>query len=346
MIDKVETKISPRTDLRHDFGQLYADVARDPKYARESKDFLRVIDLRPFGHDAIFHSTCKHGKEGHHKLELLETGKKTGEQMLHEQSFVVCDPRPLQVTRVDLTADIPGVPVLWCHQRMRAKFKRFGAALGELVYEPMEYAQMGKIGLETVYFGKRPNCIRVYDKVAERFNDYKKHTRGMDEPPDFETSYGYGLDEIVTRVERQIASGRVPVKLGTMKQLLAAAPEFNPFSNVEILQAEGTLLTDLVGPDWRQYRRFTDWLAGVGLRALVEQVGLHPAYRITGDRTKGNAKRMFKKYREFMPSASELGQSVPLELRELLRDEAPRLEVTPEYLYDVYRASTLQQVAA
>lgn len=350
MIDKVEAKITSRAELRDGFGDIYSQVSGDPRYARESKDFLRVIDLRPLDYgDIIFHSTCKHGKDGHHKIELVNTGDKSGEQMLDEMARVVKYPSRLQVTRVDLTADVRGVPVLWFQQRMRAKYKQFASELGEFIVEPVEYAQMGKRGVETLYYGKRPNCLRVYDKVAERFDHFRKHTRGMDEAPDFEESYGYGLSELLTRVERQIGGGRVPAQLSTMAKLLAAAPEFNPFDKVEFLQADGRLLTDLVGPDWRAYRRFTDWLAGVGLRALVEQVGMQQAYRTAGDRSKGNAKRMFKKYRAFMPSSSEMAQSVPAELRAFLRDDAGedlRLKISPEYLYDVYRASTYRQVAA
>jgi hypothetical protein len=56
------------------------------------------------------------------------------------------------------------------------KFKQFGSELGEV---SLNYSEMGKRRIETLYAGNRPNCLRVYDKTAEQMTQYKKAVRGM-----------------------------------------------------------------------------------------------------------------------------------------------------------------------
>ena len=66
------------------------------------------------------------------------------------------------------------------------------------------------MAVETVYFGKRPNCYRIYDKIAEfRYQFARlKPDEGLEKPP-FEELYGYPeTGVILTRVERQIGGGR------------------------------------------------------------------------------------------------------------------------------------------
>ena len=47
------------------------------------------------------------------------------------------------------------------------KWKRWGCEHGKL-----EVSRMGNVELQTAYYGRRPNCIRVYDKVAEWRKEY------------------------------------------------------------------------------------------------------------------------------------------------------------------------------
>jgi hypothetical protein len=344
----VEIRVPARTFFSHDFGGIYPDIAGDPRITRETRDYLKVMDLRPAGHDAILHAHCKHGKEGMHKLELLDTGGKTYAGMLDQINRVFdCDPRRLETMRVDLCADVSGIGVPYFQRRMFAQFKQFAAEVGEISVETLEYMQMGKRGLETCYWGKRPNCYRCYDKTAERFNAYMKLVRralrdGIPDAdvPDFETWCGWPENEVRTRIERQMGGGRVPEKLATMA-LLSGAAEFNPFDRLRIIQGTAE------DPDYRTFtvpkgkhgqRRkgtYPEWLQGVGLRCFVEQVGMHHARRVSNVQTKGHAKRLFDKYEAFMPSVAEQGQP-----------GASELAITSEYLYDVYRESVGRQLAA
>ena len=82
---------------------------------------------------------------------------------------------------------------------------------------------MGRRGVETIYFGKRPNVIRVYNKVAERQYQYsrmlaraKRNNIPVTELQTFEQIYGHSPTGcVLTRVERQIAGGRIPEQIGT-----------------------------------------------------------------------------------------------------------------------------------
>lgn len=55
----------------------------------------------------------------------------------------------------------------WFDQHIRVKWECWGCEHGKL-----EIARMGNVELQTAYYGRRPNYIRVYDKVAEWRKEY------------------------------------------------------------------------------------------------------------------------------------------------------------------------------
>jgi hypothetical protein len=115
---------------------------------------------------------CRHG-EPNHKVELLDSGKRSFDFLLSEiERIFDVYPSECGVMRVDCAADVPGIGVLWFHQRARVRWKQFANEIGELTLERENassslYSQMGKREIQTLYFGKRPNCYRIYDKPAE-----------------------------------------------------------------------------------------------------------------------------------------------------------------------------------
>src|SRR5215472_13088683 len=110
---------------------------------------------------------------------------------------------------------------------MRAHYKRWVADIGQTDSKKLEYARMGQKYVQTYYLGKRPNCFRVYDKLAEYHCQYARFMRKLSdaaEPPSFEELYGYPANGItLSRVERQIGGGRVPAELQTFGCLRASA---------------------------------------------------------------------------------------------------------------------------
>src|SRR5262249_13976962 len=137
------------------------------------------------------------------------------------------DARRLPLMRLDLAADVRDVSVDWFVRHVRARFKRWACDIGQVECEASQYARMGLQQIQTYYLGKRPNCFRVYDKLAEYRHQYAKLTRRASdaaELPTFEEAYGYpetGL--ILTRVERQMGGGRVPACIDTFGKLKASA---------------------------------------------------------------------------------------------------------------------------
>ena len=133
--------------------------------ASTSKFYKAVADLRPFGFDAMLHIDQK--RYGTHKVEIFETGKKSMAEIQHTlEGIVDCDPGGCRLGRIDLAADVRDVSLSWFREHAYVQYKQFICAHAKVV--DAEQTEMGKKIYQTLYFGKRPSCVRIYDKVAER----------------------------------------------------------------------------------------------------------------------------------------------------------------------------------
>jgi hypothetical protein len=265
---------------------------------------------------------CIRDGKGNHKLELLDTGTMGYSRMQNEINRVFdVDARKLILARVDLAADVEGVPVTWFMRHLRARWKRFVCDIGRIESEAPEYTRIGGLESQTFYLGKRPNCFRIYDKIAEYRHQYAQLTRRISDPaelPDFQTKYGYPKTGItLTRVERQIGGGRIPSQLETFGRLRWSA-SFNPFDELEFLGG-GAL-----EPQIMDCAGVTEYLAGVGLRRLAEEWGIHRLRSFVNKHSGGHASRIFRNYQQFLPA--EAG-------------------ITAERLYALYRESVGRQLA-
>ena len=136
---------------------------------KPTRDYRAVGDLREtHGISALLHLGNKHNKSSDHKIEILDSGEMGFSEIEGSLEKVICsDSRKLQVMRADTAADVSDIPVAFFKNHCRAKFKRFARQI-----EPDEDFETGKIdcmgtcGVETVYFGKRPSCYRIYNKLA------------------------------------------------------------------------------------------------------------------------------------------------------------------------------------
>jgi hypothetical protein len=167
MIDKIEAMVEPNTPLRGMLRAIDWD-SRDDAFCstiRPSKYYRAVADLRPIGFDAMLHYEQK--RYGSHKIEFFETGKKGMAEIQDTVERIVdCNPSKLRLGRVDLAADIRDVSLSWFRNHTYVQYKQFICAHAKVVEN--EQTEMGKKIYQTLYFGKRPSCIRIYDKVAER----------------------------------------------------------------------------------------------------------------------------------------------------------------------------------
>lgn len=180
MIDKIEAMVERGTYFRGELNELRRGSPWDPysSVLRPSRFYRAVADLRPFGFDAMLHIEQK--RYGTHKVELFETGKKgMAEIQSTLEQIVDCDPGGCRMGRIDLAADVRDVSLSWFREHAFVEYKQFLCGHAKLV--EAEYSEMGKKVYQTLYFGKRPSCVRIYDKVAERVAHYelwkKRETR-------------------------------------------------------------------------------------------------------------------------------------------------------------------------
>jgi len=331
MIDKLDVRVPRRAPFRRQFAELYEHIALDdarlsmegkPMRRRSSRYYESVLDLREFGHELILHGYARLSKSGDHKVELVDTGKTGLSHMLNEISRIFdVDPEKLAIIRVDLTVDVPGIPVPWFSAHCRAQYKRWSADIGRFV-DDLEYSQMGIKVLETFYLGKRPNVYRIYNKNAEREYEYKQFLRKANREkgiiPSFEDMYGCPRNSILTRVERQIGGGRLPPQLDTVKKLRFAS-SFNPFERLRFVAG---CENEPQPSDYRSdvYRR------GIQIRQEILEQGLQRVRYMLNEQSMGNADRILSTVADFIPAGGH--------------------RMTSEELYGRYQESICKQVRA
>jgi hypothetical protein len=282
-----------------------------------------VTNLKPIGIDGLLHYSLKRKQndphEGEHKLELFDTGYKAFSGLLGQIESVIEGPADdLELMRIDLCADLHGVPVDWFFDRLRVKFKRVCYEIGEL-----KYGCMGKNGIQTINFGKKPNVVRAYDKIAELGDQLKKKNRKLS--PDahkltLECEFGVSESDTITRIERQFGGGRIPMQIDSVGKL-SGLPDFNPFTNIEIVNGSAAGIPSLkeCGLD--------TWLTGTRLRGLRDKMGIQQFNRWLNANSAGNGARYRKTYSTFLE---------------------PKFDgiVTSATLFEVYRDSVERQLAA
>lgn len=205
------------------------------------------------------------------------------------------NPNALEVMRVDFVVDVPRLPVQWFRETVQVQHKRFRSAVtGERFY-----CEMGKGEIQTLYFGKRPNLIRIYDKQAECRDQFRK--MGRDLGPAFETSFETVFPDaakhpILTRVERQIG-GRIPIEVATLGQIFESGYGYKPFPKLKIIDHAEPLERD-------SSVSFETYCTALQLRGIAERDGMQAVKEFISRQSKGNTSWAWNKYRSFLPSAT------------------------------------------
>jgi hypothetical protein len=169
------------------------------------------------------------------------------------------------------------------------------------------FMRMGRGDIQTLYLGKRPNCFRIYNKIAELKQQYVALKRQQTEEhplPSFGELFGYPSEGFVlTRVERQFGGSRIPLELSTLRALKENALTFDPFSRLELI-AGGRPDPN---PDDYELMKF---LAGKGLRQVFDEQGMQRTRRFVNQKSRGNAARVFRELKDFLP-CSLAGFGIP-----------------------------------
>ncbi len=185
-IDWLEVRLPELSTFRPQVQEVIEETVMKSAYP-SSLHYAAVIDLRKTGiADAILHLRKKRGPEHSHKLQLTQAAQFSfGQHVAEIENIVDCNPVKLETMRTDLTVDLPNVPVQWVADHASIAGKQFAHYYDE--DRPSVTRRMGKGEVQTFYCGKRPNCYRVYDKTAERWEAYKSFTRGWyPAEPDFD----------------------------------------------------------------------------------------------------------------------------------------------------------------
>ena len=326
MIDKLDVRI-PEFALP---GPILAGPLEELKkhplpLFRSSKYYQYVCDLRAnFNIDAVVHLYLRFGRPNH-KVEIIDAGEKSIQEMARiiTQLFDV-DPWSLGVMRTDLAADIEGVSVPWFKDHAYVNRKQFSSRIEKSHEKELQFVGMGSAVAQTLYAGKRPCLIRVYNKRAEwlmqwhkhvikckRFNDLMEGLEMSEEqkyygslmPPTFAeycSARGYQIHDgsVLTRIERQIGGNRVPPEYATLGNLRYAY-DHRPFSGVEITCTEP--IQNLDSPPSGVPIR--DYLAAIGFEMVKERLGSAQLGRsFVLKHGNGNGKRILESLAESAPT--------------------------------------------
>lgn len=358
MFDKVDLRIRSGAFFSRHFQPVIDQIKKGniPKSFHPSRFYRYRADLRDeFGIDAMLHFEYRFG-ECTHKFEIIDAGKKSLPEIEHIVTLIFdVNPLELGLMRLDLAADVRDIPVSWFRENARVEFKRFSSRIDKAMAEELEFIGINSAASESLYAGRRPNCIRVYNKIAELWMQwhkmkrvYARFNRRMDEElklgdetttrfrftneqrfygvrvaPTFEEFCqweGYGADDVITRVERQIGGDRFPEaiqKLDHLKRL----PDFNPFSAMTVPDSAASP-RKMPSPETISVR---DYLAVMGLDALIKEHGsAQSAYAFVKRYGRGNGRRILDALAQHLP------QAIP--------------GITNEELFEVYRSSVSKQL--
>jgi hypothetical protein len=318
VIDKVDLRIPGTANWQRGFKLAWGVVSFQGQSVplRTSKFYQAVADLRPLGLDALLHACYRFGRKRDHKLELLETSKKSlAEMAAIANAIFEVETGKVLIVRLDLAADIPDIPVEYLRQSLRVQRKRKTDEWGVI-----EYEAIGDRRVQYLRYGRSPNLIRAYDKVAEwkaRFSQILRRVSPDAEVPKFEQTFGFPENATLTRVERQMGGGRLPPQLATFGSLENAAT-FDPFSAVEIIPR------GIPVPDPQHYGP-AEMVKIIGIHAMIEREGYQNAFALLN--RDHNAKRLMEPYLAFK------------------RDCAHAFEIDRARLTEIYRQSVRKQIS-
>ena len=270
VIDKLDLRVGRSVEFTREFAEVYRhshDAERSPWM--RSRYFEQVADLREYGYEVRLHMFSRLTATPVHKLEIYDVGDKTISEvgsLVH--SIFDCNVSSLGLMRVDLCADVYGVPVEWFRRNVVIQRKRLKQEIGTV--EPYRTVRCGIA--ETIYAGRKPNQIRIYNKTAERAVQLRRELGRLPRPNEesfcelFRGRFGHSSEEIVTRVERQVAArdlGRLSL---TTFADLSGAFKARPFEALRFHLCNDLPTVEQCG--------FTTYHAGMHLRRMVEEEGL------------------------------------------------------------------------
>lgn len=270
LIDKLEVTLHAEIPLSI---EVEAGLG-SAKKMREPKMYQEGFDLAPLGIPATLQRRCFFGAT--QRLSIKGAGRMT----LREMAAVIervfnADPWKARLARIDMAVDLEGVSIDWIRSHVRVAHKR----------DCWEERGSTDCGGMSLYVGHTADLFRFYDKLAESLY---RNGAPVKVPPVVPLS----------RIERQLRTARIPARMSTLSGLMQHGLDFNPFSPLRFAEGGKT------EPRMRDYAP-RDYLSGMGLRGQIYKRGFARFYQDLNECSKGNAQRVMKRLRDFLPSDSE-----------------------------------------
>jgi hypothetical protein len=273
VIDKLEVTVDPEIPLNAQFESEYRRVRKTP-----DKIYKDKASIKPLGMNAILFRYCRFNAT--HKLSIVGVSRMTIQDVA---ALIVkvfdCDPWDLRLARVDFAIDLPTVSMDWIRAHARVPHKHWKDERG--FDERSAGLEQGK----TLYIGSSADLFRFYDKGAQLAR------QAAFAEPQLERSRVRGP---LTRIERQLRTGRIPDVVSSLAKLEANALSFDPFAPLSF--ATG----GKVNPRMEDYSA-VECLAGDGLRNRIVKHGFAKTWEMLNSSSRGNASRIFKRLADFVP---------------------------------------------
>jgi hypothetical protein len=245
MIDKLDTGLPEGATFTRSFSRL-VEMSHRPEWHnkvwRAGGHYEKRGDFREITNGelpVILHHINKHDRHAGDKLEIVEAGILSVPQMAAIQEAVFAVPASgNRIMRIDLAADLEGVPVQWF--RDHTEFR------GKQVCREWSGNQVSSRRAETLTAGQKPNQIRIYDKTGHRMSLTMGNLRRMTRDDRaavmagdlkgyalaFEEMWGYPCTRTVTRIERQVGGGG-PKRMGLENvEQLGKLAFIDPFTQI------------------------------------------------------------------------------------------------------------------
>jgi hypothetical protein len=239
-----------------------------------------AIDLRPDGLSSVLYLNSK--ASGSDKLVLFGVGEMSFAEITSQVATLFYgDTERLKVKRIDLAVDVVDYSVRWFKGHTSVAMKRSGCEFGRLYRDE-------RARVETLYFGARPNVIRIYDKLAQLRVQTRRTKMRWQQVGASPHAGNESCEQSrpLTRVEHQYGGGRIPQELETLGNLRDKALNINPFEPLEFSATGYAPIPDDLGG--------SPFLKTLGMRTLVADRGLQGAMAELNHRTGGKAKRLLR----------------------------------------------------
>jgi hypothetical protein len=221
MIDKLDVLASSRHDQISD---QFLSALADRRTFTGRSSIRPFAERRDFGrlglpfvvHNSMVPTLQSPGFLRNFRIELSGEGRENLLNTLQQLSLLLgTDVLDARVMRVDLAVDVPDMSLSWLREHVWIAYKRSSKAFA------LQPVKKSVDTIEGLTFGRRPNLIRIYDKVRQ-----------------LSLIKGNTPSGVLTRFERQYGGRGLPVNFRYVGRLIESVSDAKPFASVRFLDRD------------------------------------------------------------------------------------------------------------